>query len=277
VFLISLLHIYYRFLVNKQYSKNMKSKIAILLIVIFTSLFAAYLTDGEKSKGQKFENLPSLTPTPKALLPDLKILPADELYIVGSSGSKTLRFSSSFINQGEGVFEISGKEDVENESTIALQRISNTDGSITEREIGKFVFHPDHEHWHIADYTVFELWKYNENGDRSELITSTNKISFCIWDENPYDLTLKGAPQVGKYPRCDDTNSEPQGISIGWSDTYSAGTPGQELDIADVPDGDYLIRSVINPDRKILESNYENNEYTDYVNIKGNNVSRISI
>jgi hypothetical protein len=254
----------------------MRSKILILFMVIIISLFAAYLSDEQKSKGQKSENFFSLAPASRALLPDLKILPTDELYIISANGSKTLRFSSAFINQGEGPFEISGRKEPEDELVTAIQVITNTDGSVVEKEFGKFVFHPDHNHWHIADYTVFELWSYGENGQKEELLASTNKISFCIWDEKPYDLNLERAPKTGRYPWCSDNDIEKQGISVGWSDTYSAGTPGQELDITSIPDGDYLVRSEINPDKKILEKDYGNNESIDYIRISGNRVTRVS-
>lgn len=201
------------------------------------------------------------------LLPDLKLSPPGQLYITTSEGIRKIRFSTTFINQGNGPIEVMGRTDLEKNKTGATQRISKKDGSLVDREIGEFVFHPGHEHWHIENYALFELWNLKGNGERDRLLATTNKMSFCLWDENPYDLSLENASQVQKYVNC---NNEIQGVSVGWSDTYDASVEGQELDITSIDDGSYLIRSLINPDRKIMESDYDNNEVFLRIRISGN-------
>lgn len=208
--------------------------------------------------------------TEDLLLPDLRLSPPGQLYITINNGTKKIRFTTSFINFGKGPLEISGRSDPQNQKTRASQKIFKADGTTLEREIGEFAFHPGHEHWHVENYTLFELWSLEENNERGRLVAATNKMSFCLWDEEVYDLTLENASQVQKYAGC---NNETQGISVGWSDSYEADIEGQELDISSVQDGSYIVRSVINPDRKIWETDYNNNEAVLYIRISGNSLT----
>lgn len=173
--------------------------------------------------------------------------------------------SNLFINQGKGPLEVLGRHGLERQKTKATQKILKVDGSTQNQDIGEFIFHSGHDHWHIENYTIFELWSLKDN-NRDKLLATTNKMSFCLWDEQVYDLTLENASQVQKYVGC---NNEVQGVSVGWSDTYDATAEGQELDLSNVSDGVYLVRSVINPDKKILESDYSNNEVNLRVEIRG--------
>ncbi len=180
-----------------------------------------------------------------------------------------VRFTTTFVNQGKGPLEVLGKSDLEKNITKASQRILKTDGTFEERQLGEFVFHPGHEHWHIENYSLFEFWSVKEEGQRDKLLATTNKMSFCLWDEEAFDLNLGNAAQSQKYVSC---NNEIQGVSVGWSDTYQASVEGQQLDISLVTDGSYLLRFVINPDRKILEADYSNNEVLLPIKIKGDNL-----
>jgi hypothetical protein len=66
-----------------------------------------------------------------------------------------------------------------------------------------------------------------------------------------------------------------QGNSVGWGDTYPAYLEGQELDITNVGDGKYMVRSSVNADKNIIESDYSNNGASLYIEIKGNNLEII--
>ncbi|MGI5827673.1 MAG: lysyl oxidase family protein [Patescibacteria group bacterium] len=203
------------------------------------------------------------------LLPDLVVLPPKELYIEPLLNGRKLRFSTTFINLGKGSLEIRGERDFENWRTQAFQKIYRENGTVEEKFIGTFVLHPSHGHWHIEDYVEFQLWNYDKNGKPIELLTTTNKMSFCIWDEEAYNLEVENAPKTQQYTGC---NSDIQGISPGWSDTYRATVEGQELNISSIPDGRYLIRTIVNEDKKIWESNYDNNEARMWVEISGNTI-----
>lgn len=190
--------------------------------------------------------------------------------MTSESGKKEIRFTTTFINQGKGPLEVLGKTDLGKNKTKASQRILKTDGTFKEKELGEFIFHPGHEHWHIEKYSLFEIWSVKEKGEKDKMLATTNKMSFCLWDEEAFNLNLENASTVQKYVGC---NNETQGVSVGWSDTYQASVEGQQLNISSLSDGSYLLRFVINPDKKILEGNYSNNEILLNIKIDANSLT----
>lgn len=207
------------------------------------------------------------------LLPDLIVTAPAQLYIRSGGGKKTLRFSTTFNNQGQGALEIIGHTDKSRKTTFASQYIYETAGPGEYRDIGTFVWHEAHNHWHVSDYVRYQLIRVSDMSP-VEVLTETQKMSFCIWDEFKQKTGLPGASPTRVYTSNCSRNT--QGMSVGWSDTYKADVEGQEMDITKVPDGVYIFRSIVNPDRKILESNFENNMTDAYIEIKGNVLTRKS-
>jgi hypothetical protein len=166
--------------------------------------------------------------------------------------------------------EVIGHHDVETDTTYAAQYVKQAGGPGIFRDIGTFVLHPTHDHWHVEGWAQYQLWSVTELGERNELLATTDKHSFCIWDENSYDLDFKNASQSRQYfYTC---NRQVQGMSVGWSDTYRARVDGQEMDLGQLPDGRYIFRSMINPDEKIMEITYDNNDNQVYLTIRGNQI-----
>ena len=203
------------------------------------------------------------------MLPDMQVSPPKQLYITNSGGVKELHFNTTFFNIGKGPLELIGESREEEGVTIATQIIDKSDGTKEEMIVGEFVFHPGHDHWHVGNYAQFQLWRYDNSGNPTEMVASTDKYSFCIWDEHPYDISLEGAPKVRQYPRCPKNI---QGNSVGWGDTYRADVEGQELDITGIEDGRYLAHSIVNAENTLLESEYANNTAALYVEIIGNSI-----
>lgn len=191
------------------------------------------------------------------LLPDMSIKTPVQLYIAGNQSSKKLRFNTTFVNLGPGPLEVLGHSDLENGLTHAAQYIFAKGAPGEYRNIGSFELHPTHNHWHVANHVRYQLWSINEQGQEQTMLADTGKMSFCLWDEHTNDLTIPGAPQTRVYARI--CNRVTQGMSVGWGDTYAANVDGQELDITNIPDGEYILRFEVNPDRKIYEVTYDNN------------------
>lgn len=93
------------------------------------------------------------------------------------------------------------------------------------------------------------------------------KQGFCIEDSRRYLDT----PRASCEDKYDCGN---QGIQVGWVDNYGSSLDCQwygdsilihqrliqfRIDITDVEPGDYILRVEVNPERTILESNFENN------------------
>ena len=186
-------------------------------------------------------------------------------------GVKRLLFDTAFANLGEGDLHIYSIE--EEDRFIATQILMSFSGSEYHVGVGAFQFKDEHDHWHLANFANYELWSVGDNGIREELIASTVKVSFCIWDYGEYSEGNFDLPNDDlitnerQYPRCEH---EEQGLSIGWFDLYDPFTGGQTIDILDVPDGVYILRTLINVNEEIFELDYENNESSLYIEIIGN-------
>lgn len=226
--------------------------------------------------GAEGRTLPSATmvaeataDAPRDLLPDLQILPPRELYIEEGEAVRTLRFSTTVVNRGEGPLDIAGSYDAGSGITTATQRIHRDDGGIVEQVAGAFMFHPGHEHWHFEDFTMLELWTYDDDGELDEMKATTGKATFCAVDEVLEDESLTHVPEGPSFLEC---GQGVQGISVGWSDTYTADLIGQELDITGVPDGRYAVRTLADPAERLREGDDGNNALVVYVELRGTEI-----
>ena len=93
-----------------------------------------------------------------------------------------------------------------------------------------FFFAPCHGHYHIRDFSVYELL----TSDGSEVV-SNQKGGFCFEDSFKY----AGGKSNGY-------NCGFQGITSGWGDWYFKQLTGQWIDITGIPEGDYIVRVTIN-------------------------------
>jgi hypothetical protein len=213
----------------------------------------------------------AFNPKPVMLLPNLQIMPPEQLYIQYEQNvsKKSLRFSTIITNIGQGPLEMWGQYDPITGKTVATQHIQSRN-EVLEKFIGYFVYHSTHFHWHYENFTVFELWSYDKSdGTLRQLLATTGKMSFCITDNVITHRDMKNAPATAQFPTC---NPKVQGVSVGWSDVYFSTVPGQHLDVTNVPDGYYAVRSLIDPDNLLLETDRTNNVMTIYVRMSGNDI-----
>jgi hypothetical protein len=64
-----------------------------------------------------------------------------------------------------------------------------------------------------------------------------------------------------------------QGLSVGWGDTYAAYLAGQEIFLGDLPDGVFALVSTVNPNARLREADFGNNEAVVYLAIVGRRIS----
>lgn len=192
-----------------------------------------------------------------------------------------LRFTNRILNAGEGPAEVRGEEAGDAE---VVQRIYSTEGSYVDRIAGTVIFHPTHDHWHFDSLMAFELWerdafeRWIESGrTEGEPGWRQAKLSSCLLDSG-FGEDLPGAPGGPIY----DLQCLPdiQGISVGWIDIYDWLLPDQwvTLDTTPLPDGDYVLRTVADPDNRLHESpggldpsreSEEANEYIQFLTVRG--------
>jgi phosphohistidine phosphatase SixA len=210
---------------------------------------------------------------PDLLLPDLQTLPPSDLVIQISyfpEERKVLRLSNSVVNTGPGLLEVLGVANPATSQTTVTQRLYSAAGLAEERSAGEFVFHPDHNHWHLEDFARYEVWTLTPQGELDGVIAVTDKVSFCLRDNTP--AHVPGAAPNAAYTIC---GQELQGISPGWIDTYKYDTPGQIVDITAVPDGIYALRSTVDGEDHLRELDETNNAALVYIEIKGSRVTII--
>lgn len=170
-------------------------------------------------------------------------------------GRTLLRFANGTANIGKGPLEIRKGAVVNGEQTV-YQRIYKKAGGYITRYAGTMTYHPDHGHTHFDDYAIYRLREVTSSGGVGEIIATSEKVSFCLYDEYVYNSTL---PNFSYFPRYRSCNGTYQGLSVGWKDVYGKNLPGQWIDVTDIADGEYWLESVVDPENKIQESNGSNN------------------
>lgn len=202
------------------------------------------------------------------LQPNLTPLPAKDLKLeVRSDGSTYLHFSATNWNKGSGPLElIAGEIDSVNKKRNVYQRIYSNGGGFRDVLAGSFVWHEGHGHFHFEGFAKYILQPVNAPG-ASERISS--KTTFCIIDTDRIDIRLTGASKFAVYTTC---NSDKQGMSVGWGDTYKYYLSGQEINITGLPDGDYNLIIEVDPKNLLLETNDSDNTSTVLIRIQNGRV-----
>ena len=164
---------------------------------------------------------PDLTVDPQRFTSQMEII--DRLFddgtcaiqegAVGGTGyRRLLRFDTVVMNGGDGDLIVGDRSDPNNPYADF------------------FVFAPCHGHYHIRDFSVYEL--VNTDG---VTVVAGHKQGFCFEDSFKYD----GGKSNGY-------SCAYQGITSGWGDWYYKQLTGQWIDITGVPEGDYIVRVTIN-------------------------------
>ncbi|MBI5202613.1 MAG: hypothetical protein HY925_13565, partial [Elusimicrobia bacterium] len=176
-------------------------------------------------------------------------------------GHKLLKFSAAAANGGDGPFELRAVVQPDG-TTSAYQRIYDSDGTFTERFVGQFQFsgHAGHNHFHYAEFASYYVRGVTAGGGVGGIIAASPKIGFAMWDVTSYDLRLPNAPGEPVYNRPDGPTRPPQGISVGWADIYAWNLDEQWIDVTGLPDGDYWLENLMDPQNRLTEKTHGNND-----------------
>jgi hypothetical protein len=218
-----------------------------------------------------------------------------ETEVAEQGAQNCLRFDQIFANVGEGAVELrytippgspGGTHD-------AFQRIFRSDGTTEDVLAGQVELHEAHGHYHLDAFGITSLWSVTDDGKKagvaplrqrrmkrivgSTLIREGEKRSFCLADTYLDRWGEKGVgPRQYNAPDClgpafSDENGDHyvQGITNGWGDIYDWYLPDQYLEVTGVPDGDYLLETIADPDNQTVEANDENNCIAVYIRLAG--------
>lgn len=197
------------------------------------ALFLLAMT-GATSAQQVVERLPNLTARPA-----FEVTAGLNLVY----RNPEIRFSVTTVNLGDGPLEYVGGETGRGKQNI-YQRIYLSDGTFYDRRVGAFVWHPEHQHIHVENYAAYVLQALNAPGNSKR---TGQKTSFCVIDTDRVGTTGSNQPH---YVNCD---SLIQGMSVGWGDTYHSHLAGQEIDLTGLPDGDYTLTIIADPNARLRE------------------------
>ena len=197
--------------------------------------------------------------------PDVRTLPPSQLRLwqttVNGDVRHEIRFTTVFANLGQGTLELHGTPHIPLDGRFdATQRIYLFPAGFRDEPVGTFAYHPEHSHFHLDDFTRYELWtrsqfdRAQETGfARGRPLGVRDKVSFCLYDARRVDTTSPTVSPVAVFNVCSPIL---EGISVGWADVYDWGLASQSIDVgtSPLPDGHYVIRTIADPANRIWES-----------------------
>ena len=181
-----------------------------------------------------------------------------ELYVVGhrSDTSMPTMAADQYINvrgaAGAGI--------------VSQQVIPNVGQLIFQRRLA------GHDHWHFVDFETYTLYR----APRYRVFSRDSKVGFCITSEVPVHgirgqrltRTAAAAQPGGLISYTDDTRGcgvhEPdltrviESLNPRTGDSYGPALGGQNVDITNAPNGEYVLVIRVNPDDRLIESDYDN-------------------
>ncbi len=214
----------------------------------------------------------AISPERGSLLPDLDQQAPSGILVLRTAGSTRLGFTSAVDNVGDGPIHIRGRRFGGARVMQADQLVHHRDGTIgVVPEIGRLAYepHPPHFHWHLEPYEDYELRRASDD----TFVARDGKSGFCLLDRWGHALRRPGI--VPGPPRFvgDCAGGRPEarrvdeGSSVGYTDRYPGFFHGQDIDITGLEPGLYVLVHRANPQRRIREVRYSNNDASALIRI----------
>lgn len=222
---------------------------------------------------------------------------ADEmapLELGGGAARHCLRFTSGPMNTGVGIYDMrfrllddfmAGQAQLQPNEALSRvvvgpmdQIVYYSDGSTETVQAGTYSFHPVHAHFHDDYVLSFELY-HVEDPQSGRLVRAGEgtKSGFCPADQLFADwrsfnqgYEVPGGDTL--FGNCFSPVDGVIGLSVGWGDVYRWQRPGMYVEFADQPNGRYVVRSMVDANHHVLESNEDDNVSYAYVQIEGDSI-----
>ena len=219
--------------------------------------------------------LPAGAADPVPVLPDLVadpvVRPTIQEYGSAASLRRLLRFDGYVHNAGAGAVAVRGSDRTGALMDTTTQLVDQTAGAPQERPMPaatRVLWEPEdsHFHWHLRSAARYSLW--DQNG--AAQIGAAEKVGFCLLDSDPVTAEWGEERFTSECQKFNALAADvTMGVSPGFRDVYSASTAFQWVDISDVAPGNYLLRSEVDPDDVIDESDEANTPANVPVTIPG--------
>jgi len=205
---------------------------------------------------------------PRELLPDLDQAAPSKLVLTTSTRAARpvfrLGFASAVTNVGAGPLIVDGRRFRPAGAMRADQVLVRADGSTrTVRGVGalRYVRSADHSHWHLLPFERYEI----RLPGASDSAVRDAKTGFCLGDRYDSKRNLEGKPTKKVFRgrcglRAPHLRRLREGISVGYGDDYDPTLEGQYVELTGLAAGRYVLVHRVNGDRRLLESDYSNNE-----------------
>jgi len=187
-------------------------------------------------------------PTGQVALPNLVELPPESLEVQAIGDRDVLRFTSTVENAGGASLVVvstrtSPAAPFRSVQLVGAQKL-RVAVTLRYRRSG------GHEHFHLVGFQRYEL-----RDGTGRLIARDHKVGFCLGDRRPVGGTRprwtgscgRGAPGALQVA---------QGLSPGFADPYASDLGGQSFDVTGLPQGEYVLVNIANPERTLRESTY---------------------
>ena len=221
----------------------------------------------------------SASTTSTVNLPDLSVvIPTGRMSVVGTGASRVFQYTHDTFNGGAGPLVIQPAYNAASGVYLGTQYVYSLSGTTwtLAQQIpvaGAFVFDVSHGHFHFP-FVTFGLYAVAANGGPGAVVALSQKDGFCIDDSFIYAPNLPNAGALGNLGACTDPTSL-RGLDIGAVDEYDQSDPGQSISLVGVPDGNYWLRAIADPENFLVESDKSNNETDVLVNISGSTVTEL--
>jgi hypothetical protein len=189
-----------------------------------------------------------------------------------AENSQCLRFSAGIYNVGAGPLYVSFRDDVavqhvyERDATPDTFADNEAANRFTERPAGTGEWHEFHQHRHLAEFVLYELFRVTDGGGDLAPVDTGHKHGYCTFSQQVADwASTDQDPQYASFPAgtfCDDAMN----LERGWGDIYRWQRPGQYVSYATVAEADrsmragrYVLRFTVDPANHIAEASERNN------------------
>jgi hypothetical protein len=218
---------------------------------------------------------------------------------IQNGSTRCLRFDNNIRNVGTGplLLRFNYSPDAFIGNCHMQQEIISSNATVTDRDAGPCVFHPQHAHFHYQNMGVYQLFSVDANGQPgAQPVSTSRKVGFCTVDVDDYGFGGPASlqrPRTYSFPTCNIANAfsttplqlspfvgtnvpEFMGVSPGWGDVYTWDLPSQYIDVSNIRDGVYAVVSRSNPDGALLTSDRSRETGVTCIQITGNKVTTLA-